>query len=307
MANQNQNPQNLPAVIQTSLNNWKPVLAKYAKRSYQMGDFLRSANLAILNNKDLTAAVQTDQGRISLMNALMYAAVTGLSLNPAEGKACLIAYGNSINYQIMKNGLIELALETKQVEFIVSDVVRENDTARIKKTMAGDDIEHYIALTERGKIIGFYAAMKLINGGQHVVYMTIKEMEEHRDKYGKGISKPDSAWRKSFEGQGNKTVVKRLLTRIAIGDDNTLKNIAEYDEMESAPVPAEQSPPADIAGRFDEAAGQVETESSQERPENKKEPEPQKAEEQKPEEAAPEDGPPQGAETEATKTELDIF
>lgn len=255
--------------IEGFLKPLSPALAKYAERKYPMDRFLRSANLAIMSNKDLKAAVQTNQGKQSLMDSLRYAAATGLSLNPQEGKACLIAYGDKVQYQIMKNGLVQLALETEKVEFITGEIVRENDTFRITKNMSGDNYDHSIALSERGKIIGFYSAMKLTEGGQHVIYMSRQEMEEHRDRYAKGLyhnytdnkkgikkgdPRPDHAWHKSFEGQGIKTVIKRLLTRVSIAEDNTFEEMTRFDDMVSG------AEPENISDRFDDVAEKVDIE-----------------------------------------------
>ncbi len=334
--NQNQNPSaNLPAVITTFLGDNRVMLAQYANKSCAMGPFLRSAMLAIINDYKLIEAVKTDKGKASLLGALQHAAVTGLSLNPSEGKSCLIAFGEKIQYLVMKNGRVEQAMNTGKVKYIMGDVIRENDTARIVKTMTGDLVKHEISLDERGKIRGFYAAMRLSDGEQHVTYMTIKEMEEHRDKYAKGLlwtyddkysnakkgdKKADHAWRKSFEGQGIKTVIKRLLTRTIVAEESSVDEMNKFDEMTADKKPDPSAPSPDISERFTAAADQA---PGQEQPEKddlplagessaveKKEPEP--AEEQKPEEgpaqeAAAEDDQPEGAETEATKKELDIF
>jgi recombination protein RecT len=227
-------------------------LAGYANRKYDKSYFLKSAQLAILENTQLQECFKTDKGKSSLFHALRYAASTGLSLNPQEGKAALIAYrdknGNVIvNYQVMKNGLLDLAMESGKVEFILSDVVRENDKySGIRKTMSGDDFELTISSKDRGTIIGFFAGIKLKSGSTHACYMTIEEMEDHRDKYAKGLYYKDGnpvkdhAWHKSFEGMGLKTVIKRLFRNLSISDD--LDNAVSTDdgfEGDTIDIPAD--------------------------------------------------------------------
>ncbi len=340
MANQNQNPQNLPEVIGSFLSSHKAALAQYANKSCAMAPFLRSAMLCILNDKKLVEAVKTEKGQASLLGALTYAAVTGLSLNPAEGKSCLIARGEKIQYQIMKNGLIEQAINTGKVKYIMGDVIRERDTAKIVKTMKGDLIEHTIKLEERGKIKGFYAAIVLAEGEQHVTYMTMKEMEEHRDKYAKGLlwtyddkyssakkgdKKVDHAWNKSFEGQGIKTVIRRLLSRVAIGEVSSVDEMNIFDEMTAEAKPESTAPSPDISERFEAAAEETASQDAgQAGPEKQDLPlagkssradkaeEPKKAEEQPSQKTPPlaekqEDAESPTDTTEATKSELDIF
>ncbi len=317
---QNQNPSaNLPAVISTFLSESRPMLAQYANKSCAMGPFLRSAMLAIINDYKLIEAIKTDKGKASLLGALQHAAVTGLSLNPSEGKSCLIPYGEKIQYLIMKNGRIEQAMNTGKVKYIMGDVIRERDTARIVKTMNGDIVEHEISLDERGKIRGFYAAMMLSDGEQHVTYMTMKEMEEHRDRYGKGISKPDSAWRKSFEGQGIKTVIRRLLSRVAISEESSVDEMNKFDEMTAEAKPDPAAPSPDISERFTAAADQgTSQEAEQAQPEKddlplagkssaveEKKSEP--AEEQKAEEQPAQKELPLAEEPVASQEEKDIF
>ncbi len=326
--NQNQNPSaNLPAVISTFLSESRPMLAQYANKSCAMGPFLRSAMLAIINDKKLVEAIKTDKGKASLLGALQHAAITGLSLNPSEGKACLIPYGDKVQYLIMKNGRIEQAMNTGKVKYIMGDVIRERDTARIVKTMNGDIVEHEIGLDERGKIRGFYAAMMLSDGEQHVTYMTTKEMEEHRDKYAKGLlwtyddkysnakkgdKKADHAWNKSFEGQGIKTVIRRLLSRVAISEESSVDEMNKFDEMtaaEAKPDPVAPSP--DISERFTAAADQAQQPEKDELPlagkssavEEKK---PEPAEEQKAEQPVQKELP-LAEEPVASQEEKDIF
>ena len=317
--NQNQNPSaNLPAVISTFLSESRPMLAQYANKSCAMGPFLRSAMLAIINDKKLIEAIKTDKGKASLLGALQHAAITGLSLNPSEGKACLIPYGDKVQYLIMKNGRIEQAMNTGKVKYIMGDVIRERDTARIVKTMNGDIVEHEIGLDERGKIRGFYAAMMLSDGEQHVTYMTTKEVEEHRDKYAKGLlwtyddkysdakkgdKKADHAWHKSFEGQGIKTVIRRLLSRVAIAEESSVDEMNKFDEMTAEAKPDPTAPPTDIKDRFEAATEETASQTaSQEQPKkddlplagksSTADPQPQEAEEQKVEEYPTQKTPP---------------
>lgn len=208
------------------LEKFQGSLKDYAIRKYDHVSFLKSAMLAIADNNTLSECLKSEQGKRSLFNALRYASTTGLSLNPAEGKAALIGFKNKsgemvINYQIMKNGLIDLALESGKVEFINADYVKSNDKFRLTKTAIGDNFEFEPALSNRGDIIGFYAALKLKDGGSYVKWFTKQEIEEFRDKYSSmfKFNPENSPWSKSFSGMGIKTVIKALLRSVRISDD----------------------------------------------------------------------------------------
>jgi recombination protein RecT len=205
-------------------------------------NFLRSAMLMIYESQQLKDCLTTRKGKISLWHSLKYAAQTGLSLNPAEGKAALIAYNGNVQYQVMKNGIIEMAMQSGQLKMLVSDTIRENDVFNIKKTMDGDQYEYIPARKDRGHIDGFFAAIKLKTGQTYIKYMTIKEIEDHRDRYSNMFrAKPEkSPWSKSFEGMALKTVIKALFRNISIcpemdqligiDDQNETGNIRDVTE-----------------------------------------------------------------------------
>jgi phage RecT family recombinase len=229
---------------QTFLQTFGKSLDQYAIREYNQTAFLKSAMLAIVSNADLQSCLKTDEGKLSLFSALRYAATTGLSLNPQEGKAALIAYGGKVQYQVMKGGMVDLALDSGKVEFIQADYVCANDKFTVKKTSAGDFYEFEPALQNRGDVIGFYAALTMKNRTTHVKWMTKAEVEHFRDAYSAMYrAKPDSSpWKKSFLGMGVKTAVKALLRSLSISDE--LDNAIGADDFfetdfGSGPVTAE--------------------------------------------------------------------
>ena len=225
------------------VNDVLPALIKsYGVRAYNGDAFLKSAALCIVENPDLMDCLQTEAGRISLKHALRFAATTGLSLNPQEGKAALVAIDGKVNYWPMKNGLIDLAMETGQVRNIRMNAVRQNDRFELTETMDGDNYSFSPHVKSRGDIIGFFCAIKLITGPSLVEYMTLEEVLKHRDQYGKGIKRPGSAWNTSLEGMGLKTVAKRACNRIKIPASAAPALKAALAEGEVEPVTFEESP-----------------------------------------------------------------
>jgi recombination protein RecT len=195
-------------------------LSGYNQRG-NMDELIRSAMLMISESDQLRECLKTENGKNSLYHGLKFAAATGLSLNPQEGKAALIAYNGKVQYQVMKNGLVELAMQSGKVAFITSDTVRENDTFDISKTMEGDKYSYSPARKNRGEIDGFFAAVKLKDGTCHVKYMEKSEIDAHRDKYSAIFkAKPQaSPWSKSYEGMGLKTVIKAMFRSLAISPE----------------------------------------------------------------------------------------
>ena len=208
-------------------------LKSYGGATLDIKEFLRGAMILIMDSAKLKHALTNEQGKTSLYNALKHGASMGLSLNPIKKQACLIPYEFDgkiiIEYQIMKDGYIQLALDSGKVEYITSDIVHENDAFKISKSMAGDEYLFSPALKDRGKIIGFFAALKTINNIGHVKYMTVNEVNEIRDKYSAMYNKKKekSPWTKSYSGMGLKTVLKALFRMLAF---SSLKKAIESDD-----------------------------------------------------------------------------
>jgi len=211
-------------------------LEQYALGKYKKQEFWASFKLAVMENQDLQRALKTDAGKISLASAMRFAISTGLSLNPQEGKAALITYGDVIQYQVMKNGIIELAMQSGKVEFVTADIVRANDEFRISKTGNGDEYAFNPARKNRGDVDGYYAAMKMKDGVTHVMYMEKSEVADHAGKYSALFRvKPEkSPWSKSFDGMALKTVLKRLFRNIVISKELTAA-VSGDDENEAMP------------------------------------------------------------------------
>jgi len=247
MAEQKNLPVSADATTGEFLQKFGQTLKEYAVRDYNQTAFLRSAMIAIADNHTLAECLKTDAGKKSLFNVLRYAAATGLSLNPQEGKAAIIGYKNKagetvLSYQIMKNGMLDIALESGKVEFITADLVRENDKFSIRKSASGDDYDYQPAIRDRGAVIGFIAALKLRGGPTYVKWMTVEEVCEFRDKYSSmyKFQKDNSAWEKSFNGMGVKTVLKALLRNISISD--ALDNAIGTDDFFEADFQTKQTP-----------------------------------------------------------------
>jgi len=210
-------------------------LVKYNQTKCDTDRFVKGAMMCIVNNSALRKCLQTDLGKGTLYQALTYAMSTGLSLNPQEQKAFLIPYGDKIQYQVGKAGMIEMALNSELVEVISSESVKKNDTFAISKATTGDVFTHTQALENRGETIGYYAYLILKTGRTFAKWITKEEAVAHMKRYGKGIDKPGSAWKVSFDGMAEKTVIKALLRSTYI-NDNVSVAISIDDAQETVTI-----------------------------------------------------------------------
>jgi len=233
--------------IQQFIHDRKANLAKYAVRDYNQSEFLNSIAIAVSESADLQKCLNTPEGQNSMYHACILAAHSGLSLNPQLGHAALVAFGGRVSYQVMKNGLVKVAMQSGKVDFITVDTVRENDQYSQSKSFSGDTFTHVPAKTDRGKIIGFYAGVKLKAGSTHLCYMTTEQVKEHGKNYSAFYSSAKGPWQKSFEGMGKKTVIKTLFRNLEIDDDTTatIKADDEQEAIDAGPATIENAKGAD--------------------------------------------------------------
>lgn len=157
----------------------------------------------------------------SVVRAAQYAAELKLSLSPSLGYVYITPRKNNATFSIGYKGYIQLAHQTKQYTRIHAGVVRNGEIRGIDcvtgEVIRGEKISD--------EIVGYVAYMRLVNGFEKALYMTVEEVEAHAKKYSYGYSKGDSVWSTNFDAMAIKTVLKRLLNIYGTFDKNIVKAI----------------------------------------------------------------------------------
>jgi recombinational DNA repair protein RecT len=209
----------------------------------------QDAALAVIENNDLRNCMATDQGKVSIVRALQRSASSGLSLNPQRGESALVAINGEVNFWPMKNGIVKKALETGALEYVEVGTVFVNDKFAIKKTAKGDDYEFEPALDNRGAVKGFFAVAVLKSGRSVIEFWTLAQAEEHKNKFGKGLKNPKSAWNTNTNAMYEKSVLKALLSGLHLPPSVArlleMDNNAEQAEMRNVTEPPEKGVSAD--------------------------------------------------------------
>lgn len=207
----NQAQNNLPA-LKAALKA-PSVTAKFqemlGKRAPQ---FMTSITSVVQNN----ALLQKADVNSIIMGAAV-AASMDLPLNPNLGYAALVPFNSKdgcfAQVQIMIKGWTELFLRSGQCQAIVCETVYEGQLVK-KNKFTGEYIFDEDA-KKSDKIIGFMAYFKLTNGFEKYDYMTVEEVKAHAQKFSQTFRKGGGIWKDHFEAMGQKTVLKRLLTKYA--------------------------------------------------------------------------------------------
>ena len=191
--------------------------------------FSRMLLTAISTNKQLAHC--TPQ---SFMGAIMQAAQLGLEPNTPLGQAYLIPYKNKgvleCQFQLGYKGLIDLAYRSGAVKDIQAHEVHENDEFTYELGLEAKLI-HRPAMSNRGKVIAYYAVFHTKDGGYGFEVMSRDDVLEHAQSYSQAFGSSFSPWKKFFDEMAKKTVLKKCLKYApvktefvrAVENDETIK------------------------------------------------------------------------------------
>jgi len=180
---------------------------------------------AILNASVMNPEIKECEP-MSVITSALQAAIMDLSISAALGQAAIIPFnsksGKKASLQIMKNGIIQLALRTNKYRYIHVDNIYEGETwfedrFTGKMGLGGEKISN--------KIIGKVAYFQLMAGFEKYLVMSVDEILEHAQKYSKSWDRgksefySGSAWDKNFDKMCEKTVLKLLIKNYGILSD----------------------------------------------------------------------------------------
>lgn len=170
---------------------------------------------------------------MSVIYAAMKSVPLGLPIESNLGYAAVIPYGDDAQFQIMRNGWVELAMRTGQVRHIANEVVHEGEL--VKRNRFTDTYEFDESLRKSDKIIGVMAYIQLTNGFEKTVYMTKEEINAHALRYSQTYKKGYGVWKDNWEAMALKTVLKRLIVKYCPKSTEVLSAI-KNDQSVSNPL-----------------------------------------------------------------------
>lgn len=235
--------------ISTQVKEWAPGLKDFALVEFNQQNFFKSAIMAITENSQLMECMKTPSGRESMYNAMKRAFSTGLSLNPQEGKAAIIAFSGKASYQIMKEGAVEIVMRSGDIKELMVEIVYQADEFKITKSNSGDKFEFSPARRDRGNVDGYFCAITDKDNISHVKYMTHDECLEIRDAHSAMFnaesSRKKSPWFKAEKGMCKKTVIKAAIRDLRLSPSAiaqfSSEDISEFQDN-AKPEPKDVTP-----------------------------------------------------------------
>lgn len=213
MNDQNQMVPQTPAVPARTLKmlmNEDHVKAKFREMLGNRAPGFITSILQVANGND--ALMRVDP--VSIYNAAATAATMDLPINQNLGFAWIVPYDGKAQFQMGYKGFVQLALRTAQYSRINVIEVYENQFKSwnaLTETLDAD-----FGVDGKGKITGYCAYFRLINGFEKTVYWTVARVVEHGKKYSKSFHHPKGQWKNNFEDMAKKTVLKFMLSKWGI-------------------------------------------------------------------------------------------
>lgn len=195
-------------VVKADLEQWMPKISEalpMTARKYLTPE--RMVKVAITAISKTPALLNCDRG--SILSAVMEMSQLGLELGGAIGHAYLVPFGKTAVPIIGYRGYIALARRSGEIESVSAQVVHEKDEFDLDLG-SGDAPKHKPCLGEdRGKAVAVYCVARFKDGGKHVEYMTIADVEKIRKRSPSVKRGASSPWDTDYNEMARKTVVRR--------------------------------------------------------------------------------------------------
>jgi recombination protein RecT len=151
----------------------------------------------------------------SVIGAALTAAALDLSIDPNLGEAHIVPYGDKATFQIGYVGFSQLAMRSGQYKNLGWTIVHEGEL------LDYDELSGELTVNPKnpeGKVIGYAAKFKLLNGFERGSYWTVEQITNHAKKFSKAYNaglndakKQNTGWFTNFDRMALKTVLKSLL------------------------------------------------------------------------------------------------
>lgn len=180
--------------------------------------FSSIACLAVADNPKLLQCSRT-----SLYNAFFTAARLSLWPDGVAGEAYLVIFGDKVQLIPGWKGWIKLCHFSGIIERMTASEVRADDLFDYEKG-SNQFLKHKPSGNLNRRVTDFYAYCKTTIGGEFFEVRTLKQIEEHRDKFSKQYkkSRENSVWGQHFNSQAKKTVVHMLVPWLPKDDENRM-------------------------------------------------------------------------------------
>lgn len=180
------------------------------------------SSIVSMVNADKTMQMAFYESPMTVIQAALKAATFDLPIDQNLGYAYIVPFknykkdtGKSVHeatFILGWKGMHQLALRTGAYKTVNVIDVREGElesynrlTEEVKINFIEDEEER-----ESKPVIGYLGYYRLVNGAEKTIYMSIKQIEAHEQKFRKGQNM-GKGWREDFDAMARKTVYRKLI------------------------------------------------------------------------------------------------
>lgn len=221
---------NLATVSHKDFFNAPAVKARFQEVLHGKENEFVASLLSVVSNNNLLAKASNQ----SIMTAAMKAAVLNLPIEPSLGQAYIVPYGRDAQFQLGYKGLLQLAQRSGKYRSITSGVVYKSQFVSYNPLF--EDLE--IDFTQpQDEVVGYFAAFKLLNGFEKVIYWTKAQAQAHGKRFSKTFN--NGPWKSDFDAMAQKTLLKQIISKygpLSIEMEKAIVADNETEDVKSAPV-----------------------------------------------------------------------
>jgi len=144
----------------------------------------------------------------SLLGSMMVSAQLGMELDLSE--AHIIPYGNKAQFQMGYRGLLKLANNSGKIKSVHYNKICEGEDYEYEEGKNFKFSHTPNLLSDRSKVIAYYAYAHLENEGFAVHVMTLQEIQDHGKRFSRAYNAKTSPWKTDFDAMAYKTVLIQL-------------------------------------------------------------------------------------------------
>lgn len=156
----------------------------------------------------------------SVLGAAMVAATLRLPVVPSLGFAAIIPYYNGkrkvkeAQFQIMKDGYVQLALRTGSYNIINADAYYEGEIDKVNRMTGALELKPDFVIGPDSQVAGYFSYIRLNDGYEHQFWKPVEWLKAHGQRYSKSYDK--GLWVSDFDKMALKTVLKLNIKHFGI-------------------------------------------------------------------------------------------
>lgn len=180
-----------------------------------------TGSLVSLVNADANLQKAFHDAPMTIIQAALRAATYDLPIDPGLGYAYIIPFNNKqkdgsyrmeASFILGYKGMYQLAMRTGVYKKLNVVDIRQGELKKYDRLTEDIEIEFIEDEEQREKqpIIGWCGYLRLVNGMEKMIYMTVKQIEAHELKHRKG-KYMGKGWRDDYNAMCAKTVMRKLI------------------------------------------------------------------------------------------------